>query len=167
MTIFRAVRAAIFTLSALLCAAPVGAQGMMYGHGPGMMHRHGMGMMGGSMARHRYVMHNGLDPKYAGMTNPLPATAANVQAGKTLFDQNCARCHGPAGLGNGEAGRNLVPRPANLAHVVRMPIARDGYLFWAISEGGAAFNTAMPAWKETLKDADIWSVILYLRTLPG
>ncbi len=152
-------------LLAMNFAVPAAAMDMM--HGPGMMHHHGMGMMGGSRARHMYVMHNGLDPKYANLTNPLPATSANISAGKTLFEQNCARCHGPQGLGNGEAGQNLVPRPANLAHVVRMRIASDGYLYWAISEGGVPFHTAMPAWKEALKDSDIWAVILYLHTLSG
>ncbi len=154
-------------ISALpLCfAAPAGAQGMM--HGPGMMGHHGMGMMGGSRARHHYAMHHGLDPKYASLANPLAANADTLNAGKALYDQQCARCHGATGLGDGKAGLTLTPRPANLARAVRMRFASDGYLYWAISEGGVAFHTGMPAWKDTLKDADIWSVILYLRTLRG
>ncbi len=39
----------------------------------------------------------------------------------------------------------------------------DAYLYWSISEGGAQFRTAMPAMKATLKERDIWKIILYLR----
>jgi hypothetical protein len=28
----------------------------------------------------------------------------------------------------------------------------DDHLFWRISEGGVPFNTAMPAWKDTLDE---------------
>jgi mono/diheme cytochrome c family protein len=40
-------------------------------------------------------------------------------------------------------------------------------LLYRISEGGAMppFNSSMPAWKNTLKENDIWQVISYLKTL--
>lgn len=46
-----------------------------------------------------------------------------------------------------------------------MPMATDGYLFWTIAEGGAPVGSAMPAFKQTLKEDDIWKIITYLRTL--
>jgi mono/diheme cytochrome c family protein len=130
----------------------------------GMMGGGGMGMMGNAPARHMYVMRHGLDSKYAGMRNPLPASAENINAGKLLFEQYCAACHGPTGRGDGEAGKSLSPPPADLTRLSRMPIASDGFIYWTIAEGGVALNTAMPAMKEALKESDIWKLVLYLRS---
>ena len=135
--------------------------------------RHGMGMgMGpvgpagaGSMQRHRYVMQQGLDPRYAEENNPLTPDAANLAAGRTLYRQYCASCHGIDGLGDGDAGKALQPPPANLAWSTKRPIATDGYLDWTIAEGGVPVQTAMPAFKDVLSEHQIWQIILYLRQL--
>jgi mono/diheme cytochrome c family protein len=120
--------------------------------------------MGGSMPRHRQLMMGGVPEPYASMANPLPGTAPVIARGRAVFEQSCASCHGAEGWGNGEAGRELSPPPADLAMLVRMPMMRDDrYLFWAICEGGAAFGTAMPAFKDSLSDEEIWSVIRFLQ----
>lgn len=128
-----------------------------------------MGMMGGnmnmSMRRHHYAMMNGVDSRYATKRNSVPDTAENLAAGKALYDQNCSTCHGTGGLGDGPASRNIDPRPANIAAFARMPMATDGYLNWTISEGGVPVGSAMPPFKDSLKDGDIWKIILYLRRL--
>jgi len=144
-------------LPSTLCLPATSSAGMMDGGGMGMM-------MGNATARHMYVMRHGLDSKYAGMRNPLPASAENIKAGKLLFEQYCAACHGATGRGDGEAGKSLSPPPADLTKLGRMRIASDGFVYWTISEGGAAFNTAMPAMKEVLKESDIWKLVLYLRS---
>ena len=125
----------------------------------------GMGGMSGmpSMLRHQYVMRNGIPAAYRDASNPLPATAENIRAGGRLFASNCATCHGPQGLGNGPAGRDLDPPPANIARFVRSPMANDPYLFWTISEGGAPVGSAMPAFKSVLSDTARWQIIRYLR----
>jgi mono/diheme cytochrome c family protein len=126
-----------------------------------------MGMMhdGMSMRRHHFVMMNGLDPRYARKQSSLPATADNIAAGKKLYEQNCASCHGKTGIGDGEAGRSLNPRPANIAAFSKMPMASDAYLFWTIAEGGIPIGTAMPSFKNALKEDEVWKIILYLRGL--
>jgi mono/diheme cytochrome c family protein len=135
------------------------------GHAMGMMDGHGMGMMHGSSVRRAYVMRHGIDPEYSVMTNPLAANAEKVRAGKLLYDGNCAACHGETGRGDGPAGRDLDPPPTDLASLGRMPMASDGYLYWAIAEGGTAFSTAMPPFKDSLSKTDIWELVLYLRNL--
>ncbi len=125
----------------------------------------GPGMMGGSGARRAFVMRYGVEPKYAGMTNPLPPSVANVQAGRKLYEQNCAACHGPTGLGNGPAGKSLNPPPANLVGVGRMPMVTDGYLYWTIAEGGTQLQTAMPPFKGALSETQIWDLVAFLRSL--
>lgn len=131
----------------------------------------GMDMMKGkcmmcegmSMVRHHYVMRNGIGPEYAEKENPLAANEDNLHAGKALYEKHCMSCHGVSGQGDGAAGKNLDPRPANIANFVNMPMATDGYLFWAISEGGIPIQTAMPPFKTSLKEEEIWRIIIYLR----
>ena len=136
-------------------------RGMM---GPGMM---GSGMMGqnrGSAERHQRFMTGGVPEPYASMRDPLPDTPEMTAQGRTLFEENCASCHGPRGLGDGEAGRQLSPPPSNLAALTVMPMMRsEPYLYWAIAEGGAPLGTAMPAFKDALSADDIWSVVHFLQ----
>ena len=128
------------------------------GHGPAMGRRRG------NPVRHRIVMMGpGLPRKYIGLRNPLPATAENIAAGSKIYAENCASCHGAQGFGDGEAGRELQPPPANLAFTVGRPIASDGFLFWAITEGGEKLNTAMPAFADVLSERQRWQLILFLR----
>jgi mono/diheme cytochrome c family protein len=133
------------------------SQGMMGGGG-------GMGMMGGSMARHHQFMMGGVPEPYRSLTNQLPKNAEVISSGRAIYQDHCASCHGPSGLGDGEDGRELSPRPANLAWLSRMPMMMDdSYLYWTIAEGGGAFGTAMPAHKDTLSADEIWSVIRFLQ----
>lgn len=121
--------------------------------------------MGMSTIRHQFVMRNGIDPKYASKVNPLADAAENFKAGQKLYEQNCSACHGPTGLGDGPAGRDLNPPPANIAAAAKMPMASDGYLYWTIAEGGVPVQTAMPPFKNTLKPDDIWKIAIFLRGL--
>ncbi|MEZ5857048.1 MAG: cytochrome c [Hyphomicrobiaceae bacterium] len=90
-------------------------------------------------------------------------TAETVGEGGRLYAPVCASCHGKSGLGDGEAGKALTPSPALLAYLVQHPMAADEYLLWSVSEGGKAFGTAMPAFKDTLKRDEIWKIIAYMR----
>lgn len=134
---------------------------MGWGGGHGMMG--GPGMMRGSFVRRSFVMRYGVDPRYAGKVNPLPPTVQNMRAGQALYAQNCAACHGANGRGNGPAGANLNPPPANLIGIGRMPMITDGYLYWTIAEGGTQLHTAMPPFKGALSEKQIWQLVLFLR----
>ena len=129
------------------------------GAGQGMM-----GQDGGSTARHQQFMMGGVPEPYASMRDPLPDNAEVIARGRTVFEENCASCHGPRGLGDGELGRQLSPPPSNPVALMQMPMMqRDQYLYWAIAEGGAPIGTAMPAQKDILPPDDIWSVIRFLQ----
>jgi mono/diheme cytochrome c family protein len=126
-------------------------------HIPGMMHH--------SMSRHVQGMMGDIPSPYVGLGNPLPDSTETVTKGATLFAANCSVCHGVGGRGDGPAGKNLSPQPTDLPGALAMPIVTDDYLFWTISEGGKAFDTAMPAFKEALNEGERWQLIRYLRTL--
>jgi mono/diheme cytochrome c family protein len=106
------------------------------------------------MLRHREAMMNGIPSDYAGLRNPLPASADVIAA-----------CHGSNGAGDGPAATGMSPPPANLRWTVQRPIGTDGYLMWAISDGGAQLGTGMPAFAGALSERDRWRIIRYLRTL--
>lgn len=131
------------------------------GMGPWRM---GPGMMMGHAPRHRLVMESGIPDSYRSMSNPLPKRAETVERGAAVYLQNCASCHGATGRGDGPQGRQLSPRPANLAWLSRMPMVEwDPFMVWTVSEGGAPLGTAMPAFKDVLSKDDIWAVIAYIQ----
>lgn len=146
----------------LLVISVLASAGMGMMRGPGMMRG---GMMNMSMTRHHYVMRNGLPSRYAGQSSPLAANAENLDAGRKLFAANCASCHGVSGQGDGPAGKALNPRPANIARFARMPMASDAYLYWTISEGGVPVGSAMPPFKDALREEEIWKIIEFLRKM--
>lgn len=94
--------------------------------------------------------------------NPVKANNASRARGKKLFAANCATCHGVAGRGDGPAGAALNPKPADLATMAGQH--PDGDFAWKIAEG----RGAMPAWKQTLKDKQIWDLVNFIQGLvPG
>lgn len=122
--------------------------------GSGMRHR---------MTRHWTFMHQGIPASYNAARNPLSRDAKTVSEGRALYQENCAACHGEAGMGDGEAANSLNPSPALLAYMIQMPMSVDEYLLWSISDGGAAFGTAMPAFKDVLAKDEIWKIVTYMR----
>jgi mono/diheme cytochrome c family protein len=113
--------------------------------------------------RHREFLESGTPLEYRAHRNPYPAATKVIDDGARLFRAHCATCHGVRGLGDGEAGKDLRPSPALLTYMIERPRAVDEYLLWTISEGGANFGTAMPAFKETLTEPQIWQIVVYMR----
>jgi len=105
--------------------------------------------------------------EYTFRTNPLPASAGAVQAGKTLFVKTaqpvaCAMCHGEQGDGKGIMGTALVPPPRNFTCGPMMKDIPDGQLFWVIKNGSP--ETGMMSFSG-LADEQVWQLILYIRSL--
>lgn len=90
-------------------------------------------------------------------TNPVPPSEQSVSNGRQIYQTNCASCHGAEGEGDGPAGKALKPPAANLK--VMAPQHSDGDLAWKIAEG----RGAMPPWKGTLSENDIWDVVNYIK----
>lgn len=100
-------------------------------------------------------------------TNPLPASAGTIEAGKALFLKTaqpvaCAMCHGNHGDGKGFMGAALVPPPRNFTCGEMMKGLPDGQLFWIIKNGSP--GTGMMSFAG-LPDEQVWQLIHYIRSL--
>ena len=94
------------------------------------------------------------------LVNPLKENPDAVKAGKKLYKQQCAICHGVTGKGDGVAGMTLTPRPASF-HSERVRNETDGALFWKITYG----NPPMAAYKDVLTEEQRWQLVNYIRSL--
>jgi len=99
-----------------------------------------------------------------GLTNPLQATADNLQAGRDEFRAQCASCHGYDGRGLTRVGRNLHPRTPNLSAAPTQGLS-DGALHYIIENGVPL--TGMAAWSTAHHAAEAWRLVLFIRSLDG
>lgn len=133
------------------------------GRGGGMGRGAGMGGGMGPSSELREMHQAEIPAQYAGLTSPVAADAESLARGADAYQLYCVACHGESGLGDGIAAATLDPVPAPLARTSLM--MGDDYLFWRISEGGAHFTTAMPAWQGSIAEETRWDLINYMRTL--
>jgi mono/diheme cytochrome c family protein len=90
---------------------------------------------------------------FKSMANPVAKGEASNKAGKTLYDKNCASCHGKAGLGDGVKARALKTFPGDFSKAEYQD-QTDGDHFYKTKTG----RGEMP------KDNDIWNIVNYMRT---
>ena len=95
------------------------------------------------------------------MKNPIPITAASVQAGGTLYESHCARCHGAKGIGDGPGAKYIKPEPTDISSNAAQSRMTDGEIFYKISEG----KRPMPPMKGVLTEEQRWHVVHFVRTL--
>ena len=92
--------------------------------------------------------------------NPYEGNPDATAAGKKLYQQFCAICHGNKGKGDGLAGMTLKPRPSNFTSKPVQSQA-DGAIYWKITEG----NAPMASYKATLTEQQRWQLVNYIRQL--
>lgn len=99
--------------------------------------------------------------------------AGNAENGNTLFQANCATCHGPGGKGDGPVGKALQPPPRDFT-VGDFKFDTDGDgtpgtdtdLSNVIKQGGGAFGGSplMAPWGH-LPESDTADLVVFIRTL--
>ena len=88
---------------------------------------------------------------------------AAANAGRGIYTQNCAACHGLEGEGNGPNSISLEKKPANFTRGFYKQYP-DAFWFYRVSEG--VTGTRMPRFNEILTEEERWYLVAYLKTLP-
>lgn len=106
---------------------------------------------------HRHLTHYAefakVPEKASSRMNPLAKDPDAVVAGRKLFEQHCAECHGDAA----EGGRRA---PSLRAEEVQQ--ATPGTLFWILTNG--VVRRGMPVWSK-LPEAQRWQIVTYVKSL--
>ena len=85
---------------------------------------------------------------------------SSINNGHRYYQQNCAVCHGDAGIGNGPATKYGVP---GINLMTDMTKARaDGYVYGMLRNG----RGSMPSYNR-IEEPDRWDVVNYVRGLQG
>lgn len=90
----------------------------------------------------------------------IPDLTPQEKEGESLFQENCAFCHGADGTGKNWIGSFLDPHPRDLTNVQAMNRFSRGSLLNTIQEGLP--GSSMPAWKSVLNDNQINAIIDYI-----
>jgi high-affinity iron transporter len=86
----------------------------------------------------------------------------DLAQGEKLFQAQCTACHGITGHGDGAAGRNLNPRPADF-HQKELVQESSPYKFYNTIRLGVP-GTGMTSFSG-LSDEEVWSLAFYLKSL--
>ena len=87
-------------------------------------------------------------------SNPFHDQEGAVAAGRLLFADHCASCHGKEAMGNKK-------HPSLRTERVQQQ-ATEGDLHWLLANGDMA--RGMPSWSK-LGDPQIWQIVTYVKTL--
>jgi len=88
--------------------------------------------------------------------NPMENDADSIAAGRLLFEDHCAECHGETA----EGGRGRKKGPSLRAPEVQN--ATPGTLFWLLTNG--VVRKGMPVWSR-LPEPQRWQLVRYLKSL--
>jgi mono/diheme cytochrome c family protein len=91
--------------------------------------------------------------------NPLTASSPYVKKARTIFNDQCAMCHGDKGDGKGPEADALRVPPADLTSYLMVSLS-DGELFYKIAKG----RDPMPSFEAKFSEQQRWGLVLYVRT---
>ena len=108
------------------------------------------------------------------LSNPYKGDPKVLNKGGTLYTKHCFFCHGDLLDGNGLFGKSFFPSPADFTRLDSILSRPQAYTFWRIMKGGQGlpekyepWNSAMPAWEDTLSEKDVWKIITYIYDTAG
>jgi cytochrome c553 len=96
---------------------------------------------------------------------PSQFTADQVVAGFCQYEAHCVACHGAAAVAREQWAAGMEPAPPYLLDISQRFTRPQ--LFWIVKNG--IKMTGMPAWRNSMSDAQVWSVVAWLdasRNLP-
>ena len=102
---------------------------------------------------HHYAQLAKVPEKARLLRNPLESDPDATAAGRKLFEQHCAECHGNTAEG-GKKAPNL--------RAEEVQEATPGTLFWILTNG--VVRRGMPVWSK-LPEPQRWQIVTYLKSL--
>jgi cytochrome c oxidase cbb3-type subunit 3 len=101
------------------------------------------------------------------------ARAADLTAAASSYSDTCAKCHGPAGKGDGPKAAELkdkdgkVVASGDLSDCAKMAKVTDDDMFKELKEGGQAVGKSkfMTPYGDAMEDDEIKAMVAYVRTL--
>jgi mono/diheme cytochrome c family protein len=110
------------------------------------------------------------NPVAAKLQNPVASSPVAIAAGKKAYDVNCAACHGNLAQGSEKAGIVISiiaeqggKQPPDLTDDRWDYGSTDGEIYTVIKRGIPP--TMMAGWDGRISDAEIWSIVHYIRAL--
>ena len=95
--------------------------------------------------------------------NPVKPTPESQARAKTLYDIDCAMCHGDNGNGKTDLATSMQLTLSDWTDPKTLAAKSDGDLFGIIRNGkGKMF----PEPEGRAKNDDVWNIILYIRNMP-
>jgi mono/diheme cytochrome c family protein len=102
--------------------------------------------------------------RYKTLKNPVVVTPQIIHEGLAHYADHCAVCHANNGSGQSMLGKNMYPRPPNLAGAETQSMS-DGELYYPIQYGIRL--SGMPAFGEPVDtDEASWKLVAFIRHLP-
>lgn len=102
-------------------------------------------------------------PEGQALASPFEVTDATLASGKRMFGIYCTPCHGDGQTLGPIGGPGRFPGVATLSGPAGILKNRtDGWVYLTIRNGGAV----MPYYGWAMTDAEMWSIVHYVRTLP-
>lgn len=98
--------------------------------------------------------------------SPTGFTAASIERGLVVYQQQCASCHGPDGRGDTPVAATLPVWPPQLSGGLLWKRA-EGETHWKVLHGTTdrAGRATMPAFAQSLSTADAWAVLDGLKAM--
>ncbi len=113
------------------------------------------------------IFETGEIPRNLSPLNFVKSTPILLTAGKILYENKCAPCHGLDGAGEGKAAYLLYPKPRDfVAARYRMVstwerVPTDDDIYGTVSRGIP--GSSMPSWAH-LSEKERWSLVHYIKT---
>lgn len=102
-------------------------------------------------------------PAFDPAQTPPPLDSPLAAVGQTLYQQNCAACHGDSGQGDGPTAAELAAAPPSFADPA-FAAGKTPAEWFHVTKFGRMENM-MPPWGQRLSDEQIWQAVYYVWSL--
>lgn len=109
------------------------------------------------------TMHNSVSSRAADIAIPETFTDAAIREGAGNYKSMCQHCHGGPGVQKSEWAKGMLPQPPHLPDVVSE--LQTNEIYWIVKHG--IKMTGMPSFGATHSDDALWSIVAFVKRLPG